>query len=54
MFGDTPERGEVEKLKFGEECLGCRFSNRPRTCRNCDSGELFEPRDPDGIDSFFR
>lgn len=54
MFGDQPEDENFEDLKFGDECLGCKFRNRPRICRGCDIGELFEERDPDGVDTLFR
>lgn len=39
--------------KFGSECSTCKFVNRPRTCRGCDFGELFEEGEPEGLDTIF-
>lgn len=52
-FGDDDDEDGPE-LKFGRECEGCKFVNRPRTCRGCEVGELYEERDPEGLDSIFR
>lgn len=51
MFEDDEE--ELEP-KFGNECLGCKFVRRPRTCNRCESGEYFEEKDPQGLDFIFR
>ena len=46
--------GDEIDLKFGEECVGCKFARRQRTCRGCDMGELFEESDPEGLDGILR
>jgi hypothetical protein len=48
------EDGEELELKFDEECVGCKFARRPRICRGCDAGELFEESDPEGLDGILR
>lgn len=42
------------ELKFGLECAPCKFVKRPRTCRGCDAGEMFEESDPEGVDALIR
>jgi len=44
---------EIEP-KFGAECESCKFVNRPRVCRGCDAGELFEESDQPGLDGILR
>jgi hypothetical protein len=48
------EDGEEVELKFGEECVGCKFAAAQRACRRCDVGELFEESDPEGLDGILR
>lgn len=49
-FGDDPEE---LNFKF-PDCEGCLHKRKPRTCRECDSGEFFEEQEPEGLDSIFR
>lgn len=49
-----PEEFDEDELKFGLECEGCKFAYRQRVCRGCDTGELFEESDPEGLDGILR
>lgn len=41
------------RLKF-DDCVSCVFRGKPRTCRDCDVGELYEDEDRPGVDAVFR
>jgi len=43
----------VDEVKF-EDCLQCKYLNRPSTCADCDVGEYFVEIDPEGIDAIIR
>jgi hypothetical protein len=48
------KNGDEIELKFGEECVGCKFAKRQRACGDCDAGENFEELDPEGLDGILR
>ncbi|SFJ51255.1 hypothetical protein SAMN03159338_1618 [Sphingomonas sp. NFR04] len=50
-FHDEPET--LPHWQF-DDCAGCVNRDKPRTCRMCTSGDLFEEVEPQGIDDLFR
>lgn len=46
------EQEVLAHWKF-DDCAGCVNRFKPRTCRSCSSGDLFEEVDPEGIDTLF-
>lgn len=50
-FDDEPV--VLEHWQF-DDCGGCQNRFKPRVCRACSSGDLFEESEPAGLDAIFR
>lgn len=50
-FEDEPTIPEHWKF---DDCGDCVNRMKPRTCRACKCGDLFEEQEPAGLDSIFR